>query len=898
MADLDYRNALEAWNHPQVVIDAEEPLVDKFSGLFGDAPGVGNLSRKAKKTAEAAISSPTWDKTRALLMRESCTLFAGEVLSGPPQPPYNGKFMVSAHHLVWGRLVSQFKRLCILAPRDHSKTVFFSLAYPLWKASFCPRETGYIFSATQTQAQRILDDIRIETETNPQLQWLVPAKKEKWSANALRFSNGHTIYARGFLSKVRGAHPCLHGDTLITTDRGVVPISSLEGKTATILTGLGTWKTAKFWKSGHKSVISAEFGNKFTRDKAQIKLTPDHRVLSDSGWKSIEDCVEGEAMSLPPSTHALEFECAGWFWNDGRWTNGQQRIIFSAKDGEALERYKPLMTKNPYVGDGCSYRLAKAAISRTFCLGEGNRLKCSEKGPPRLTTAEQKTAWVRGMMSANGTVARSVRLKLASRAVVECVESVLHEFGVKTTPIVRHVAYSGRNSSKPFVSYTLHVHKKSIRQYLAVFGFVQTYKKEAAEALAFQYYGPKRINRGRPPRRVWTQEADVYDFQVQNPSCEQEMSAVVDGVIVHNCWLVVDDGLNDETAYSEMQRKRQIDYFYTAITNMIVPGGQIIVVGTPFAKSDLYGDLKENPEYKFARFPAIDKKGAVLFPARYSRELLDTRKTEIGSVRFAREFLCSPVADDMSLFPETLFKGDPVEQFALVLGAERDYWNAINPDLTVYMGVDLAISSNIGADYTVIFTMGVDGHGNRWIMDIQRLHGKPFQEQLSVINSTAQKYSPGLIYIEANQMQRVFGDELIRTTALPIQPFTTTAQKHKLDKGLPSLRLLLENRKVRIPRGDKNSVDMTNILIEELNSFTFREGKLESVGQHDDVAMSFYICDQAVRQGAFSFSFGEEEGSDGPELTPPGYSDPKEDVSLVDSSLMGAPLSGDFFGGY
>ncbi len=35
--------------------------------------------------------------------------------------------------------------------------------------------------------------------------------------------------------------------------------------------------------------------------------------------------------------------------------------------------------------------------------------------------------------------------------------------------------------------------------------------------------------------------------------------------------------------------------------------------------------------------------------------------------------------------------------------------------------------------------------------------------------------------------------------------------------------------------------------------------KLQSVGGHDDTVMACWICDQAIRLGGFTFTFGEEE---------------------------------------
>ena len=478
---------------------------------------------------------PQWDGYLLDTVMQDCALFAHEILSGPPELPYNGHFLLGPHHLEWSELVRTKNRICVLAPRDHGKTYFFDFAFPIWKAIKLRGGSGFIFSATQDQASRILGDIKQELETNPKLQYLVPdttigSKGKKWSSTAIQLNNGHRIYARGFGTRVRGAHPA---------------------------------------------------------------------------------------------------------------------------------------------------------------------------------------------------------------------------------------------------------------------------------------------------------------------------------------WIVVDDGLNDETAYSEVIRKKQIDYFYMAVSNMCIPGGQIIVAGTPYSENDLYADLAVNEEYTFRRYPALHgEPPQALWPGRYSLEQLEAKKREIGSLRFTREFLAEPVSDDMSLFPGYLFKGAPTEVFTLTLGMSKDIYDRLG--VTIFMGVDFAMSSSAAADFTVITVLGVDKWGNRWLIDMKRGKGLPYQTQLSMINELGHKYDPALIFLESNQMQRIFGDELIRTTDLPIKKFITGAQRNTLDKGVPSLRVLLENGKFRIPRGDKASIEMTNLWIDEMRAFTWVDGELKSVGAHDDTVFSMWIADQAIRAGGFSFDFGDD----------------------------------------
>ena len=153
-----------------------------------------------------------WDDYQLQVVSRDCALFAREILSGPQERPYNGHFLLGPHHLEWSELVRKHLRICVLAPRDHSKTFFFDFAFPIWRAVMQPRGCGFIFSATQDQAVRILADIKQELETNSKLQYLVPdtsagGKGKRWSSTAIQLTNGHRIYARGFGTRVRGAHP-------------------------------------------------------------------------------------------------------------------------------------------------------------------------------------------------------------------------------------------------------------------------------------------------------------------------------------------------------------------------------------------------------------------------------------------------------------------------------------------------------------------------------------------------------------------------------------------------------------------------------------------------------------------------------------------------------------------
>ena len=331
----------------------------------------------------------------------------------------------------------------------------------------------------------------------------------------------------------------------------------------------------------------------------------------------------------------------------------------------------------------------------------------------------------------------------------------------------------------------------------------------------------------------------------------------------HPKYIVLDDVLNDEDMYSETVRRKHIDYYKSAIVNMAHPEGQIVNVGTPYHAADLWGWFKKNSEYNFRRYPGIytDSKGdeRALFPWRWTVDALKGKKREIGSVAFTREILCQPISDDLSIFPSVLFP--PLYDKTLTLRPTRKQLR--ERGITCYAGVDIAISASVAADYFVVFIIGVDGHGNRYLVDIYRSKGDSFNKQLEVIEKMCRRYDVALCHIEANQMQRVWSDELRRTTDIPVKPFTTLAtNKYPLDKGVPGLRIILENTKLVIPKGDAYSRRVTGIWEEEAMQFGFVDGKLQGAGEHDDTVMAWWMAEEAAKAGGFSFSIGDEDGDE------------------------------------
>lgn len=347
----------------------------------------------------------------------------------------------------------------------------------------------------------------------------------------------------------------------------------------------------------------------------------------------------------------------------------------------------------------------------------------------------------------------------------------------------------------------------------------------------------------------------------------------------HPWWVVGDDLLNDEHVWSETVRKKGIDYFLSAIEPMPVPGGQLVVVGTPFHAEDLYAHLARNGVYHVMKHAAVDAvTGKALWPARYDEVALARKKRILANeLRWSREYLCQPISDDSSLFPSWLFEQAGIKQ-PYALGLDGRHWQA--QGFRCFVGVDLAISASAKADWFVIFILAVcPVSGDIWVVDILRRQGIGYQEQVDSIVSAAQAYDADFVFCEANQYQRVITDMVVRTSNVPIKAFYTTgradskqatnqrkgmagqysANKNALDRGVPALRMLLENRKLRIP-WDESTRERVQLWLTEMNQYSFVEGKLQGVGAHDDTVLAFWMAERACKMGGgFAVHFDAED---------------------------------------
>jgi hypothetical protein len=322
----------------------------------------------------------------------------------------------------------------------------------------------------------------------------------------------------------------------------------------------------------------------------------------------------------------------------------------------------------------------------------------------------------------------------------------------------------------------------------------------------------------------------------------------------HPGWIMCDDLLDESALYSQEQREKAITYFHGVIMNMIEPGGFVGLWGTPFHTSDVYGDIKKKKGWHYREYPCIFPSGQVLWENRFSFKDLMLKRDSQGSITFSRENLCRPITNDSSIFPYHILERSIIgmDKYTMVRNAMSFPVKFVRKAT----GCDFAISSSIGADSSVFIVGGIDEAGVIWILNIYRLTGKSFAEQLSALKSIHQNFQPDLLVLETNGFQKIFYDESLKQN-MPVIDHKTTTNKYDLKEGIPALSVLFETGKFRVPTGDEYSRAMKDLMFTELSSFGYTDKGLQGTGAHDDIVIALWklVVGLKYKMTGFDFAF-------------------------------------------
>lgn len=192
--------------------------------------------------------------------------------------------------------------------------------------------------------------------------------------------------------------------------------------------------------------------------------------------------------------------------------------------------------------------------------------------------------------------------------------------------------------------------------------------------------------------------------------------------------------------------------------------------------------------------------------------------------------------------PAIVFRREFGAEFVSAAGAllRREWIRVAEPpdrgDLDVAVGVDLAISTKDGADWTAAVALGRDREGRLWVLDVARAR-LPFHQVLGFVAGFARRWDPRTVAVEQVQFQAAVVTELLRTTDLPVVGVRPDKDKITRFTGIQA-------------RFEQGMVS----LVPQLPSEFMRELLGFPVADHDDMVDALVYAHRALGHGSLEMS--------------------------------------------
>ena len=261
-----------------------------------------------------------------------------------------------------------------------------------------------------------------------------------------------------------------------------------------------------------------------------------------------------------------------------------------------------------------------------------------------------------------------------------------------------------------------------------------------------------------------------------NSILERSVGSQIRGL--HPQEIIIDDPLKE---FSMSAINKVTDWFFGDMIPTLHHTASLRMIGTPFSYTDIFTQLEENEAYTVRKYPCFNQLNEPLWPERWDYDALMQRKTEVGSLKFTREYMCIPISTGTSLFN--------VEHVQQCISKEDILRMRNREGYKYFVGVDPAISTD--GDYNVIVVLEVDEEKNKRVVFVDRQKNVQFRENINKLKLVGQLFQPEVILFETNTFAKSFTQELRNETDLNVRDFNTTRKKKQ--EIILNLQMNIEN---------------------------------------------------------------------------------------------------------
>jgi predicted phage terminase large subunit-like protein len=176
----------------------------------------------------------------------------------------------------------------------------------------------------------------------------------------------------------------------------------------------------------------------------------------------------------------------------------------------------------------------------------------------------------------------------------------------------------------------------------------------------------------------------------------------------HYDLIIMDDVVSQEIANSPTQRAKLEQWVGMSLMPTLEPGAQVIVIGTRYHNSDLYGLFIKN-KYKdnFLQIKAVNDDGTSYWPTYFPMEILDETKEEVGTFIFNAQYQNDPHDMTGGLYKPEWFiqRWIQINENCISIPERAPvYYN----ELKITQGFDQAIGMKEIHDFNAHITIGQD----------------------------------------------------------------------------------------------------------------------------------------------------------------------------------------------
>lgn len=285
--------------------------------------------------------------------------------------------------------------------------------------------------------------------------------------------------------------------------------------------------------------------------------------------------------------------------------------------------------------------------------------------------------------------------------------------------------------------------------------------------------------------------------------------------------ILIDDLEDDEAVMNKESRRKLKNWFFKVLLPARDPNNyKIFFVGTPLHDDSLLANLMNDSDWCPVKFPIMDEDENPAWSDRFSKEWIDRemskfRKQGMGKA-FFQEYMLQVIDDDDAVFKKDMFTYYDVGDIAKHL-----------PSMNVFTSVDLAISKEDYADYTVITTIAVNSD-NHWFVLNQDVSKSSMSEIIDRLFGQISKYRPQMLILETVAFQLAFKgmveEEMLRRNSFVR---IETTKKMKKELKIQAMQPRYITQAVHHPKGE---IAWVKDLEEQLVMFR-PEGALT---KHDD----------------------------------------------------------------